>query len=136
MLLILLKKAIKIVDNNINFKDLATERPLITNYLLFPTKSNIQITMYLLCVFPKSQILCYELIGDRKQNVLIYFIMNNILLDILIKDEKKSNRLLYSSGPYWDYKNRRTIYQLKKKNLKNFLYLNQFNVLGVNYRVL
>ena len=39
---------------------------------------------------------------------------------MLIKDEKKSNRLLYSSGPYWDYKNRRTIHQLKKKNLKNF----------------
>ena len=50
--------------------------------------------------------------------------MNKILLDILIKDEKKSNRLLYSSGPYWDYKNRRTIYQLKKKNLKNFRNLN------------
>ena len=26
--------------------------------------------MYLLCAFPKSQILCYELIGVRKQNVL------------------------------------------------------------------
>ncbi len=39
---------------------------------------------------------------------------------MLIKDEKKSNRLLYSSGPYWHHKNRRTIYQLKKKNLKNF----------------
>ena len=46
--------------------------------------------------------------------------MNNILLDMLIKDEKKSNTLLYSSGPYWNYKNRRTIYELKKKNLKNF----------------
>ncbi len=45
--------------------------------------------------------------------------MNNILLDMLIKDEKKSNRLLYSSGPYWHHKNRRTIYQLKKR-FKNF----------------
>ena len=26
-----------------------TERPLITNYLLFPTKTNFKITMYLLC---------------------------------------------------------------------------------------
>jgi len=43
-----------------------------------------------------------------------------MLLDTLIKDEKKVNKSLYSSGPYWDYKSKRTIYQLKKKSLKNF----------------
>lgn len=42
------------------------------------------------------------------------------LLNELIKDEKKINRLLYSSGPYWDYKNRRAILEIKKKGLKNF----------------
>jgi len=42
------------------------------------------------------------------------------LLDKLISDEKKINKSLYSSGPYWDYKNKKTIYQLKKKSLKNF----------------
>ena len=38
------------------------------------------------------------------------------LLDKLISDEKKINKKLYTSGPYWDYKNKRTIYQLKKNN--------------------
>lgn len=42
------------------------------------------------------------------------------LLKTLIDDEKKIDRSLYSSGPYWNYKNTRTIYQLKKKSLKNF----------------
>ena len=46
--------------------------------------------------------------------------MKNALLDILIKDEKKKDRSLYSSGPYWNYKNKKTIYQLKKNNLENF----------------
>ena len=46
--------------------------------------------------------------------------MNYDLLNLLIKDEKKKNRLLYSSGPYWGYKNKKTIYQLKKNNLENF----------------
>ena len=27
---------------------------------------------------------------------------------------------LYSSGPYWDYKNKRTLTELKKKGLKDF----------------
>ena len=27
------------------------------------------------------------------------------VLDLLIKDEKKIDKELYSSGPYWDYKN-------------------------------
>ena len=43
-----------------------------------------------------------------------------ILLDKLIQDEKKINKELYSSGPYWEYKNRKTIYEIKKKGLKNF----------------
>ena len=43
-----------------------------------------------------------------------------MLLDNLIKDEKKINRLLYSSGPYWDYKNSRSILEIKKKGLSDF----------------
>ena len=43
-----------------------------------------------------------------------------MLLAELIKDEKKSNKKLYSSGPYWEYKNRKTIYEIKKKGLKDF----------------
>ena len=39
-------------------------------------------------------------------------------IDELIKDEKKINRALYSSGPYWDYKNKRAILEIKKKGLK------------------
>ena len=50
----------------------------------------------------------------------LFNFMNNILLNELIKDEKRNNKTLYSSGPYWDYKNRKTIYQLRKKKLKNF----------------
>ena len=43
-----------------------------------------------------------------------------ILLDELIKDEKKINRVLYSAGPYWYYNNKRAIREIKKKGLKNF----------------
>ena len=50
--------------------------------------------------------------------------MNNNLLNKLLSDEKKVDRSLYSSGPYWDYKNKRTIYQLKKNGLENFRGLN------------
>ena len=32
-----------------------------------------------------------------------------LLLDELIKDEKKVNKILYSSGPYWQYANKRAI---------------------------
>ena len=45
-------------------------------------------------------------------------IMN--LLDLLIKDEKKINRKLYSSGPYWNYKNLKSIIEIKKKGISNF----------------
>ena len=41
-----------------------------------------------------------------------------MLLDNLIKDEKKINKLLYSSGPYWDYKNSRAILEIKKKRFE------------------
>ena len=47
-------------------------------------------------------------------------LQNKMLLDHLIKDEKKINRLLYSSGPYWDYKNSRAILEIKKKGLGDF----------------
>ena len=42
------------------------------------------------------------------------------LLNLLIKDEKKINRKLYSSGPYWSYKNLKTIYQIKKRGISDF----------------
>ena len=37
------------------------------------------------------------------------------LLEALEKDEKDNNNQLYSSGPYWDYKNKRTLREIKKK---------------------
>ena len=43
-----------------------------------------------------------------------------MLLKTLINDEKKNNKNLYSSGPYWDYKNKRAILEIKKKGLKDF----------------
>ena len=43
-----------------------------------------------------------------------------MLIDELIKDEKKNDRSLYSSGPYWDYKNSRAILEIKKKGIKDF----------------
>lgn len=45
-------------------------------------------------------------------------------LDQLIKDEKKINKSLYSSGPYWEYKKKKIIYEIKKKGLKNFRGMN------------
>lgn len=47
--------------------------------------------------------------------------MNKImLLDELIRDEKKIDRTLYSSGPYWSYKNKCAIFHIKKRGLKDF----------------
>ena len=46
------------------------------------------------------------------------------LLNKLLNDEKKVDKSLYSSGPYWNYKNKKTIYQLKKNGLENFRGLN------------
>ena len=43
-----------------------------------------------------------------------------MLLNKLIRDEKIINRSLYSSGPYWDYKNSRAILEIKKKGLGDF----------------
>ena len=43
-----------------------------------------------------------------------------MLLDLLIKDEKKIDKELYSSGPYWNYKNSRAIIEIKKKGLEDF----------------
>ena len=42
------------------------------------------------------------------------------LLDRLIKDEKKNNKSLYSSGSYWDYKNKKTFKEIKKNGIQNF----------------
>ena len=46
------------------------------------------------------------------------------LLNQLISDEKKTNKELYSSGSYWRYKNKKTIYQIKRNSLKNFRGIN------------
>ena len=43
-----------------------------------------------------------------------------ILLNSLIIDEKTINRSLYSSGPYWNIKNSRSILEIKKKGLSDF----------------
>ena len=43
-----------------------------------------------------------------------------MLLNNLIRDEKMINRSLYSSGPYWNYKNSRSILEIKKKGLSDF----------------
>jgi putative sugar O-methyltransferase len=49
-----------------------------------------------------------------------YFKNNTIMLDELIKDEKKIDRKLYSVGPYWNYKKKKAIIEIKKKDLKDF----------------
>ena len=43
-----------------------------------------------------------------------------ILLNELIKDENRINKNLYSSGPYWNYKNTKAITEIKKKGLNDF----------------
>ncbi|MDC3174169.1 putative sugar O-methyltransferase [Candidatus Pelagibacter sp.] len=43
-----------------------------------------------------------------------------MLLNELLKDEKKIDRKLYSSGPYWEYKNRRAVIEIKEKGLEEF----------------
>ena len=43
-----------------------------------------------------------------------------MLLDKLIQDEKNTDKLLYTSGPYWKYKNSRSIIEIKKKGLNDF----------------
>ncbi len=43
-----------------------------------------------------------------------------MLIDELITDEKKNNKSLYSSGPYWNYKNSRAILEIKKRGIQDF----------------
>ena len=44
--------------------------------------------------------------------------MKNIkLLNTLLNDEKLNNKDLYSSGPYWNYKNSKTTYEIKKRGI-------------------
>ena len=45
-------------------------------------------------------------VSDKKQ-------IESVLMQA-IKDEKKIDKTLYSSGPYWNYKNSRTIIEIKK----------------------
>ena len=47
------------------------------------------------------------------------------LLEVLYKDEQLSNKDLYSSGPYWNYKNTKAIYQIKKKGISDFRLIQQ-----------
>ena len=42
------------------------------------------------------------------------------LLKALVEDEKKNDKSQYSSGPYWDYKNKRTLNEVKKNGLSDF----------------
>ena len=42
------------------------------------------------------------------------------LLKTLVDDEKKINKNLYSSGPYWEYKNKKTMTEINKKGLNEF----------------
>ena len=51
-------------------------------------------------------------------------IKNTMLLNELIKDEKRVNKRLYSSGPYWNYKNNKAVLEIKKKGLKDFRGIN------------
>lgn len=44
----------------------------------------------------------------------------DLLLKNLLRDEKKQNKILYSSGEYWSKKNLKTLHQLKKYNLNGF----------------
>ena len=43
-----------------------------------------------------------------------------MIIDELVKDEKKINKSLYSAGPYWEYKKNKIILEIKKKGLKDF----------------
>ena len=54
-----------------------------------------------------------------------------MLLNTLINDEKKNNKKFYSSGPYWNYKNRRAISEIKKYGLNNFR--GQVNSIGSSF---
>ena len=86
---------------------LSTERPYTISFLLdfiwfklFPNNAT------------KFEALCNRTPPLKDSNVM--------LLNELIKDEKKIDKTLYSSGPYWDYKNSRAILEIKKKGLTDF----------------
>lgn len=42
------------------------------------------------------------------------------LLETLVRDEKINDQNLYSSGPYWDYKNKNTLSEIKRKGIGEF----------------
>ena len=42
------------------------------------------------------------------------------LLKTLVEDQEKNDKSLYSSGPYWNYKNKRTLSEIKRKGLEDF----------------
>ena len=42
------------------------------------------------------------------------------LLETLVRDEKINDQNLYSSGPYWDYKNKNTLSEIKRKGIGDF----------------
>ena len=45
--------------------------------------------------------------------------MNKELIDALVNDEK-SNKALYSAGPFWSYKCNKILYQIKNKGIQKF----------------
>lgn len=53
------------------------------------------------------------------------------LLDLLVCDEKKINKKLYSGGPYWNYKCKKIYDELLKKNLYGFRGL--YSGVGTSY---
>ena len=53
------------------------------------------------------------------------------LLDLLVYDEKKINKNLYSAGPYWNYKCKKIYNELLKKNLYGFRGL--YSGVGTSY---
>ena len=53
------------------------------------------------------------------------------LLKKLVSDEKKIDRKLYSSGPYWNYKNSKAIIEINRTGLDNFRGLN--SGIGTSY---
>ena len=46
--------------------------------------------------------------------------INHKLFNKLLKDEKKVDATLYTSGPMWRYQNFKISYQIRKKGLNNF----------------
>ena len=53
------------------------------------------------------------------------------LLETLVRDEKINDQNLYSSGPYWKYKNKNTLSEIKRKGLGDFR--GSSNSIGISF---